>query len=127
LLSIANEAFIGALINQSIRTRTLTMSKKVPNTKRSPKDGSHSAKGKPAQRLAPTAPQAPTRRADSKQAEVLRLLRRPEGATVAQICEATGWQPHTVRGTFAGTFKKRLGLTIASNKVAGEARVYRVL
>ncbi len=103
------------------------MSKKAPNAKRSPNDGGHSAKGKPAQRLAPTAPQAPTRRADSKQAEVLRLLRRPEGATVAQICEATGWQPHTVRGTFAGTFKKRLGLTIASNKVAGEARVYRVL
>ncbi len=103
------------------------MSKKAPNAKRSPKDGGHSAKAKPAQRLAPTAPQAPTTRADSKQAEVLRLLRRPEGATVAQICEATGWQPHTVRGTFAGTFKKRLGLTIASNKVAGEARVYRVL
>ena len=122
---IKNEAFIGALINQ----RTLNMSKKTPNAKRSRNPRNHRAtsKSQTAPTLASTAPQRPTGRAESKQAEVLRLLRRPEGATVAQICEATGWQPHTVRGTFAGTLKKRLGLTIASNKAAGEARVYRVL
>ena len=65
-------------------------------------------------------------RADSKQALVIDLLQRPEGATIAQIMEATGWQQHTVRGTLAGTLKKRLGLTITSSKQAGGQRVYRI-
>ena len=65
-------------------------------------------------------------RADSKQALVIGLLQRPEGATIAQIMEATGWQQHTVRGTLAGTLKKRLGLTITSSKEAGGQRIYRI-
>jgi hypothetical protein len=64
-------------------------------------------------------------REGSKQAQVLALLKRPEGATISQICEATGWQQHTVRGAFAGTFKKKLGLAITSTKEAGADRVYR--
>ena len=55
------------------------------------------------------APRAP--RAGSKQEEVLAMLRRPEGATVAQIAEAMGWQQHTVRGFLAG-LKKRPGITV---------------
>ena len=75
--------------------------------------------------------QAPTQakprtRDNSKQAEVLRMLQRPEGATIGQICTATGWQAHTVRGTFAGAFKKKLGLTIVSDKPQGGERVYRI-
>ena len=69
---------------------------------------------------------APRTRENSKQAEVIRMLQRPEGATIRQICEATGWQQHTVRGTFAGAFKKKLGLTITSDKVQGGERIYRV-
>ncbi len=65
-------------------------------------------------------------RHNSKQAEVIRMLQRPEGATIGQICESTGWQAHTVRGTFAGAFKKKLGLTITSDKVQGGERVYRI-
>jgi len=45
---------------------------------------------------------------------------------VRQICETTGWQAHTVRGTFAGTFKNKLGLTIISDKIKGGERVYRI-
>ncbi|PWS35307.1 hypothetical protein DFH01_23065 [Falsiroseomonas bella] len=45
-------------------------------------------------------------REGTKQEAVLALLRREEGATIAQICEATGWQQHTVRGFFAGLKKK---------------------
>ena len=68
----------------------------------------------------------PRTRANSKQAEVVRMLQRPEGATVRQICDATGWQAHTVRGTFANAFKKKLGLTIASDKPEGGERIYRI-
>lgn len=63
---------------------------------------------------------------NSKQALVIEMLKRPEGATIAQISEATGWQAHTVRGTFAGAFKKKLGLTIVSDKPQGGERVYRI-
>jgi hypothetical protein len=69
---------------------------------------------------------APRTRENSKQAQVIAMLKRPEGATIAQICEATNWQAHTVRGTFAGAFKKKLGLTITSDKAEGGARVYRI-
>ena len=68
----------------------------------------------------------PRTRENSKQAEVIRMLQRPEGATIGQICTATGWQAHTVRGTFAGAFKKKLGLSIVSDKPQGGERVYRI-
>ena len=68
----------------------------------------------------------PRTRESSKQAEVIRMLQRPEGATISQICGVTGWQAHTVRGTFAGAFKKKLGLTITSEKPEGGDRIYRV-
>ncbi|WP_051213325.1 DUF3489 domain-containing protein [Rubritepida flocculans] len=57
----------------------------------------------------PGAPRKP--REGTKQEQVLALLRRAEGATIAQICEATGWQQHTVRGFFAG-LKKRQGIEV---------------
>ena len=68
----------------------------------------------------------PRTRDNSKQAQVIAMLKRPEGATIEQICEVTQWQAHTVRGTFAGAFKKKLGLEITSTKEAGGQRVYRV-
>ena len=68
----------------------------------------------------------PRTRENSKQAQVIAMLRRPEGSTVRQICEVTGWQAHTVRGTFAGAFKKKLGLSIVSDKAQGGERVYRI-
>ena len=68
----------------------------------------------------------PRTRDNSKQAQVIAMLRRPEGATISQICEATGWKQHTVRGTFAGAFKKKLGLEIISSKEENIGRVYRI-
>lgn len=65
-------------------------------------------------------------RDNTKQAAVIAMLRRPEGATIRQICEATGWQPHTVRGTFAGAFKNKLGLSIKSAKVPDGERFYHI-
>ena len=62
----------------------------------------------------------------SKQATVIALLSRPEGATVAEVVAATGWQPHTVRGLFSGTLKKKLGLELGSVP-ADRGRVYRIV
>ncbi len=93
-------------------------------------EGAPAAMSDPELEAAVTAAEAtwvkPHTRHNSKQAEVIRMLQRPEGATIRQICAATGWQPHTVRGTFAGAFKKKLGLTITSEKPEGGERIYRV-
>ena len=69
-------------------------------------------------------PDPPPERA-SKQAAVIALLRRPEGATVDEVRAATGWQPHTVRGVFSGALKKKLGLAIVASKEE-RGRVYRI-
>ncbi|MBA3324890.1 MAG: DUF3489 domain-containing protein [Rhodobacteraceae bacterium] len=58
-------------------------------------------------------------------AALVAALRRPEGATTAQVVEATGWQPHTVRGVLAGALKKRLWLEVTPEKINGQ-RVYRL-
>ncbi len=59
---------------------------------------------------------ARTPRAGTKQALMIDLLKRPEGATVEQIAEQTGWQHHTIRGAISGTLKKKLGLTIEATR-----------
>jgi hypothetical protein len=65
-------------------------------------------------------------RADSKQARVIEMLHRRQGATIATLMKATGWQPHSVRGFLAGVVRNKLGLRLVSEKT-GEEGVYRIV
>ena len=78
----------------------------------------------------------PTPRAGTKQALMIEMLKRPEGATVEQIAAATGWQHHTIRGAISGALKKKLGLTVEATRTRevgpnktgakGSSTVYRI-
>jgi len=78
----------------------------------------------------------PTPRTGTKQALMIDLLKRPEGATVEQIAAATGWQHHTIRGAISGALKKKLGLTVEATRTrevgpnktgaTGSSTVYRI-
>ncbi|ORE90525.1 hypothetical protein ATO13_22506 [Stappia sp. 22II-S9-Z10] len=66
------------------------------------------------------------RRTGTKQATLIALLEREEGASVAEIAEATGWLNHTIRGAISGTLKKKLGLEVEAAKEEGRGTVYRI-
>ena len=65
-------------------------------------------------------------RPGTRQATLIAMLEAPEGASIAEIADATGWQHHTVRGAIAGALKKRLGLDVTSEKDETRGRVYRL-
>jgi hypothetical protein len=79
----------------------------------------------------------PTPRTGTKQAQMIEMLKRPEGATIEQIAAATGWQHHTIRGAISGALKKKLGLTVEATRTRevgpnktgakGSATVYRIV
>ncbi len=71
-------------------------------------------------------PRTRTPRENTKQATLIAMLRAPEGATIAEIMAATGWQSHTVRGALAGSLKKKLGLEVSACKSESRGRVYRL-
>lgn len=66
-------------------------------------------------------------RPHSKQARLVELLRRPEGATIADVQAETDWQAHSIRGAISGVCKKKLGLAVASAVEEGRGRVYRIV
>ena len=62
----------------------------------------------------------------SKLGLLIEALRRPAGATVAELMEASAWQAHSIRGAMSGALKKKLGLVIGSEAIDGRGRVYRI-
>lgn len=72
------------------------------------------------------APKQASQRAGTKQAQIIALLERPEGATIAEIVAATTWQAHSARGLISGVLKKKLGLVVGSTKEDGRGAVYRL-
>jgi hypothetical protein len=95
------------------------------------------AKAKAAKPGKVAAAEKPAPRTGTKQAMMIELLKRPEGATVEQIAAATGWQHHTIRGAIAGALKKKLGLNIEATRTRevgpnktgakGSTTVYRIV
>lgn len=65
-------------------------------------------------------------RADSKQAQVVALMTRPDGASIDEIMNVTGWQRHTVRGFIAGACAKK-GIKVESSKTLAGLRIYKVV
>jgi hypothetical protein len=98
--------------------------------------GKRRAKKKAAKRGEAAPADKPTPRAGTKQAQMIEMLKRPEGATVEQIAAATGWQHHTIRGAISGALKKKLGLTVEATRTRevgpnktgakGSSTVYRI-
>lgn len=66
------------------------------------------------------------RKRGAAQKAFVALLQRPEGATIAQMQEATGWLPHSVRGALSGVVAKKLGHKVSSTTEEIRGRVYRI-
>jgi len=101
-------------------------SKKGTTSKKSAHKGRKAAKAskkaaKPARAKESTMP-----RAESKGAKILALIRRPKGATLAELAKLTGWQNHSIRGYLSGTVGKKMGLTVESTKRDDGERVYSI-
>jgi len=65
-------------------------------------------------------------REGSKQATLIAMLRRPEGADLDEIAEALKWRKHTIRGVISGALKKKLGLEVTAEKDAQGRRIYKI-
>lgn len=123
MMLVITNAGLRALGIESDRQSTKQATATKPNLKKG------AGRGKPT----PVAPKVkgkktpPAVRRGTKQALLIDLLKRKNGATIDEVVEATGWQPHSVRGAISGALKKKLGLTVESEKVAGRGRVYRIV
>ncbi len=85
------------------------------------------ARGRNKQQADKAKPDALSRtRPNSKQAQLIEMLKSPKGATIEEIVKKFEWQAHTVRGAIAGALKKKLGLDVQSEKIEGRGRVYRL-
>jgi Protein of unknown function (DUF3489) len=118
-------------------TRATSADAGVPATeaRRAARPAKRKAKAARPGKAAPA--EKPTPRAGTKQALMIDLLKRTEGATVEQIAAATKWQHHTIRGAISGALKKKLGLTVEATRTRevgpnktgakGSATTYRIV
>lgn len=108
-----------AASTQGASKKRATRKKGAPKGQKTAKGGKKAAK--PASTKETTAP-----RADSKGAKILALIRRPKGATLAELAKLTGWQNHSIRGYLSGTVGKKMGLTVESARREDGERVYSI-
>jgi hypothetical protein len=115
-------------------TRRVTMNRQETTTKAetaNPKKAKASKKVAKAKKVAKTkgakAAKAKGTRSGSKAEKVLDLMRRKEGATLAEIAKATDWQNHSIRGFVSGHVIKKMGLKVESTKSEAGERTYRIV
>lgn len=112
-------------IDKPAKSDRSAVSRQAAGSKTASTRASASATTGPRKRAAPPV-QTPVEVAVTKQAQLLLLLNRPEGASIGDMMLATAWQQHSVRGFLAGTVKKKMGLALASSKAEGDVRRYRI-
>lgn len=111
-----------ATVTQTLRAKAAGKQANSPATSQLPyhkrQNAQSTAKGQPV----PAAPGA------SKQSRIIARLETAPGASIAQLVELTGWQPHSVRGVISGVLRKKLGFEVKSEQCpkTGE-RLYRIL
>jgi hypothetical protein len=99
----------------------------APEKAKSGKKTTPTRKGAKAAKTAKQAKQAkPAAREGTKAEKVLELLKRPQGATFADLMKATNWQKHSIRGFLSGTVGKKMGLNLESVKTDGKERTYSI-
>jgi hypothetical protein len=108
-------------------------SKKVATRKKGAPKGQKTAKGpkpkkaaKAGKKAAKPERKATTPRPESKGAKILAVIRRPKGATLAELVKLTGWQNHSIRGFLSGAVGKKMGLTVDSARREDGERVYSI-
>jgi hypothetical protein len=94
--------------------------------KKSPTTSRRAAVARPAAKHAAEPALARSKKTGSKKTDLLALMRRDRGATMAEIIQLTGWQPHTVRGFISGTLVKKMGLAVDSFCGEGRERTYQI-
>jgi hypothetical protein len=101
-------------------------SKKGASRKKGAPKGQKAAKVRKKGAKPVRAKQATLPRAESKGAKILALIRRPKGATLAELAKLTGWQNHSIRGFLSGAVSRKMGLTVESARREDGERVYSI-
>jgi Protein of unknown function (DUF3489) len=116
---------------EAIVTETGSAKQETAKPKAVRKNAKPSKKGKPAKQVKPgkktAAAKKPAKATErsNKKADVIAMMMRAKGVTLAEIMDATGWQKHTVRG-FVSILGSKGGHTIESTKNAGGERTYKI-
>ena len=115
---VATEAGLEAIGIEPIGANTVTSLRKAKPTTE-PEAGSVASSGVEAAKPIVI-------RTGTKQAQIIALLQRPEGASIAEIVAVTGWMSHSARGLISGALKKRLGLDVTVATDGGRGRIYHI-
>lgn len=113
------------VIDKPAKSSRSTGARKAASSKTASAPASAAATAGPRKREAlPVQP--PSEDRVTKNAQLLQLLNRPEGASIEDMMNATEWQQHSIRGFLAGAVKKKMGLALTSSKTEGDVRRYRI-
>jgi len=117
---IATEAGLGAIGIEPVVASTLTTLRTAQLERVSGSKDALEASADPA------TPKPVAIRTGTKQAEIIALLQRPEGASITEIVDATGWAAHSARGMISGALKKKLGMEVSTTSDEQRGRIYHI-